>query len=134
FCRNDFLTLFSQSVDAERDDVAGLQEHRRRLHAEPHARRRAGDDDVARLHDEELRAIPDQIFGAEDHGPGVAALALLAVDIKPHAEVLRILDLVLGDEPRADRPEDLAALALVPLASRALDLEHALGHVVAEEV
>ena len=49
-------------------------------------------------------------------------------------EVLRVLDLVLGDEPRADRAEGLAALALVPLAAAALDLEDALGHVVAEEI
>ena len=49
-------------------------------------------------------------------------------------EVLRILDFVLGDEPWPDRAEGLAALALVPLAAAALDLEYALGHVVAREV
>src|ERR1700693_789769 len=134
FPRHDLLLLLAELVDAEGDDVAGLEEYRCRLHAEANARRRAGDDDVARLHDEELRAVPHQIFAAEDHGLGVAALALLAIDVEPHVEVLRVLDLVLGDEPRADGPEGLAALALVPLAAGALDLEVALGYVVRHEV
>src|ERR1700712_5259082 len=121
--RHDLLALLAELLDAERDDVAGLEELRRRLHAQAHARRRAGDDDVARLHDEELRAVPDQVFAAEDHGLGVAALALLAVDVEPHVEVLRILDFVLGDEPRADRAEGLGAFALAPLAAGAVDLE-----------
>src|SRR5476649_2341658 len=113
--RHDLLALLTEFVDAERDDVASFEEHWRRLHAQPHARRRAGDDDVARLHDEELRAIPDDVLAAKDHGLGVAALALFAIDVKPHVQVLRILDLVLGDEPGADWPESLAAFALVPL-------------------
>src|SRR4029077_7958606 len=47
---------------------------------------------------------------------------------------LRVLDLILGHEPGTDRPESLAALALVPLAAAALDLEHALGYIVAQEI
>ncbi len=74
------------------------------------------------------------MLGAEDHGAGVAALALLTVDVEPHVEVLHVLDLVLGDEPRPDRPEGLAAFALVPLAAGALDLEGALGDVVRHEI
>src|SRR5262249_19314748 len=35
---------------------------------------------------------------------------------------------------RTDRSEGLAALALVPLAAAALDLEDALGHIVAKEI
>src|SRR5580658_4034097 len=126
------LLLLTQPIDAERHHVAGLQE-RRRLHAEPDARRRAGDDDVARLHDEILRAAPDDVAAVEDHGRGVAALALLAVDVEPHGKLLRVLDLVLGDEPRAKRAEAFAALALGPLPG-ALDLKHALGHVVGEAI
>src|SRR3981081_4583878 len=128
-----FLPLIAQSVYAERDDVACLEESRLRLHAEPDTGRRARDDDVARLQHEELRAVPDEVLAIEDHGLGIAALALLAIDVEPHVEALRVLDLILGDQPGAERPERLAALALDPL-SGALDLEHALRHVVGEAV
>src|SRR5205823_4996901 len=110
------LALLAQPIDAERDHVAGVQEFRLGLHAEADARRRAGDDHVARLEREILRAAPDDVPAVEDHGVGVAALALLAVDVEPHVEVLRILDLVLGDEPGPERAEGLAALALGPLS------------------
>src|SRR5215468_6431664 len=123
------LALLAQPVDPERDHVAGLEKFRLRLHAEPDPRRRAGDDDIARLEHEELRAVPDEVPAIEDHRLGVAALALLAVDVEPHVEALRILDLVLGDQPGAERPECLAALALDPL-SGPFDLEHALGHII----
>src|SRR4029077_11410447 len=86
-----------------------------------------------RLHDEILRAAPHDMAAVEDHGRGVAALAFLAVDVEPHGELLRVLDLVLVDEPRAERAESLAALALGPLPG-ALDLEHALGDVVGEAI
>src|SRR5579862_619928 len=108
------LPLLAQPIDAERHHIAGLEE-RRRLHAQPDARRRAGDDDVARLHDEILRAAPDDVAAVEDHGRGIAALALLAVDVEPHVQFLRVLDLVLGDEPGAERAESLAAFAFGPL-------------------
>src|SRR5262249_44473711 len=127
------LALLAQAVDPQRHHVAGLEIFRLRLHAERYARRRAGDDDVARLQHEVLRAIPDQVAAIEDHGLGIAALALLAVDVEPHVEVLRIFQLVLGDEPRAERAERLAALALDPLPG-ALDLEHALRHVIGEAI
>src|SRR6516162_9537297 len=127
------LPLLAQAVDPERDHVAGLEEFRLRLHAEPNARRRAGGDDVARLQHEELRAVPDEVPAVENHGSGVAALALLAVDVEPHVEALRIFDLVLGDQPGAERAEGLGAFALDPLPI-ALDLEHALRHVVRQAI
>ena len=111
-----------------------LRNTRRRFHSEADTRRRAGDDDVARLHHEKLRAVPDKMFAIEDHRLRIAALAFLTVDVEPHVEVLRILDFVLGDEPRTDRSEGLAALALVPLSAAAFDLEDALRHIVAEEI
>src|SRR5262245_35217248 len=130
----DLLRLIPEPGDAERHHVARFEELRLRLHAKPYARRRAGDDDVARLHDEELRAIPDQVLDPEDHRLGVAALTPLAIDVEPHLEVLRILDLVPGHEPRPNRAEGLAALALVPLPARTVDLEGALGYVVRQEI
>ena len=60
---------------------------------------------------------------------GAAVLHAPAVDVEPHRQVLRIADLVGGDQPGPDRPEGVAALALVPGAA-ALDLEVALGDVV----
>src|SRR4029079_4756619 len=78
--------------------------------------------------DEILRAGPDQVGDVEDHRLGVALLPDLAVDGELHVEVLRVLDLVLGDHPGAERAEALAALALGPLAGT-LDLEYAFGHV-----
>src|SRR5262249_12307244 len=80
------LPLLAQPVHPERDHVAGLEEFRLRLHPEPDARRRAGGDDVARLQHEELRAVPDEVLAVENHGSGIAALALLAVDVEPHVE------------------------------------------------
>src|SRR5438045_2647115 len=62
--RDDLLFLLAELLDAERDDVAGFEELRRGLHAKANARRRAGDDDVARIEDHELRTVPDQVFAA----------------------------------------------------------------------
>src|SRR5580693_1812024 len=126
------LLLLAEPIDPQRHHIAGLQE-RRRLHAQPDARRRAGDDDVARLQDEILRAAPDDVAAVEDHGRGVAALAFLAIDVEPHVQLLRVLDLVLGDEPGAEWAERLAALALGPLPG-ALDLKDAFGDVVGEAI
>src|SRR6185312_17055703 len=95
-CRDDLLPLLAETVDPDRHHVADLQEFRRWLHAERNARRGAGYDDVARLHHEELRAVPDDVFATEDHRLGVAALATFAVHVEPHVEVLRVLDFVLG--------------------------------------
>ena len=49
----------------------------------------------------------------------VRVLPRLAVDPQPQAEALRVGDLVGGDQPRAERVEGLAALALGPLAAAA---------------
>ena len=90
----------------------------RRLHAERDARRRAGRDDVAGQQRHVARHVGDELRDAEDHRLRVAGLPALPVDVEPHPEVLRILDLVGGDEPRPERPERVAALALAPLRSR----------------
>src|SRR6266851_856078 len=70
----------------------------------------------------------------EDHGLRVASLALLTIDVEPHAQVLRVLHFVLRDEPRSDRAERFAALAFIPLAAAALDLKHALGDVIRQKI
>ena len=63
--------------------------------------------------------VAHQLGDAEDHRARVAVLHALAVDVQPHVEVLRFGDLVGRHEPRADRAEGVAALALVPLRRRA---------------
>src|SRR5580704_1769662 len=89
---DDLLLQLAQAVDAESHHVAGFEEYGHGLHAEPDTGRRAGDDDVAGLHDEILRTSPDDVPAVEDHGRGIAALAFFAVDVKPHGELLRVLD------------------------------------------
>src|ERR671914_2492953 len=44
---DDLLPLLAEALDAHGHDVAGLEEHRVRLHAEADAGRGAGGDDVA---------------------------------------------------------------------------------------
>src|SRR6185295_11440680 len=96
----DLLALLAEALDPHRDDIAGLQPFLLALHAVRDAGRRAGGDEIAGLEDKELRAVPDEMLGAEDHGLGGAALALLAVHVRPHLEVLDVLDLVARDHPR----------------------------------
>src|SRR6187431_853510 len=110
----DLLLLLAEAGDAELHLVARLQVHRGRLHAERHAGRRAGGDEIAGPEGAEAAAVGDQLGDAEDHGRGAAVLHPLAVDLEPHRQRLRIGDLVCGDHPRADRAEGVAALALVP--------------------
>src|SRR5579859_1646952 len=130
--RDDLLALLAEAVDAERDDVADIEEGWR-LHAKPHAGRRAGGDDVAGQERHELRDIRDALRHREDHGRRVAGLAALAVDVEPHSELLHVGDFVPGHEPRAERAEGVVRLAFGPLAA-ALLLEVALGDVVANAI
>src|SRR3569833_2248445 len=122
------LRLLAETVDAERDAVAALQETRR-LHPHADARRRAGGDDVARHQRHEAAGVADQFRNREDHGFRVAALQAFAVHFQPHVEPLWVRHLVAGDQPRADRAEGIATLALVPLRT-ALQLVFALRYVV----
>ena len=130
---DDGLLRLAKLVDAERDDVAGLQEHRVRLFAHAHARWRAGGDDVARLQRHQRRAVRHDGGDIEDHGLGVAGLLAHTIDVEPHAELLRVADLVGGDQPRADRTEGVEALALVP-GHAALNLPFAFGDVIHQAI
>src|SRR5262249_25083140 len=129
----DLLPLLAQSGDAEPHGVAGLEEDRRRLHAEGDTGRGAGGDEIARLEHEELRAVPDHVGDAEDHGLRASRLPSLAIALEEYGEFVHVFDLVFSPEPRADWPEGLRALAFGPLAA-ALHLEGALGDVVLYEV
>src|ERR1700704_898789 len=80
--RDNLLPLLAEAFDAERNDVADIEEARR-LHAGADARRRACGDDVAGQQRHELRDIGDALGHREDHGRGRSGLAALAVDVEP---------------------------------------------------
>src|SRR5215470_5157116 len=128
---DDVLALAAQLIDAELDDVARLQPHRR---GEPHpdAGRRSGVDEVARLEDQELAQVVHDEVRVEDHVRGRAGLPPDAVDVEPHAQRQDVADLVRGDQPRAGRVEGLGRLALAPLTAP-LHLERPLAHVVDDQ-
>src|SRR4051812_37297456 len=92
--RDDLLALLAKAFDAERDDIADVEE-RRRLHAGADAGWRAGGDDVARQECEELRDVGNAFRHREDHGRGRASLAALAVDVEPHRQFLHVRNVVL---------------------------------------
>src|SRR6266446_4678224 len=77
--------------------------------------------------------IADEVLDTEDQIGGVAVLSALAVDIGRYLELAGVTRLVRGDEPRAERAERVAALALGPLTA-ALDLVFALGNVVDDAI
>jgi hypothetical protein len=52
--RHDFLALLTELLDPERHHIAGIEKYGRGLHAKADTGWRTGDDDVARLHHEEL--------------------------------------------------------------------------------
>src|ERR1700676_1747385 len=130
--RDDFLPLFAQPLDAERDHVTDAEEFRR-LHAGADAGRRARGDEIAGQQGEERRDVGNALRDGEDHGRGRAGLAALAVDVEPHREFLHVGNLVPGDQPRADRAERVVRFALGPL-SAALLLEIAFRDVIADAV
>ena len=72
-------------------------------------------------------------YDAENHVRGGPVLPQLPVHPEPQPECLRVGDLVGGHQPRTERVERLAALALVPLAA-AFELELPLGDVVGDGV
>src|SRR6185369_12342175 len=122
----------AKPLDAQGDHVTDVEELRR-LHPGTNARRRARGDDVTWPQRHELRDVGNALRHREDHGCGRSGLAALAVDVEPHRELLHVRYFILGDEPRSDWTEGVVRLALGPL-TQSLDLEIALGHVIANAV
>src|SRR5258708_18705253 len=122
-----FLLLLAQAVDAQAHLVAGLEELRRGLDAHADARRRARAHHVAGRKRAHVRKIRHQLLHAEDHRAGVPGLLALAIDVQPHGEILRILDLIRGHEPGPERRKGIETLALPPLAAM-LELPFAFGN------
>src|SRR6266702_1118312 len=130
--RDDFLPLFAEAFDPERDHVADVEEFRR-LHARADTGRRARSDDVARQQRHKLRDVGNAFRHGEDHGRGRSGLTALAVDVEPHRQFLHVRYLILGHEPGPERTERVVRFALGPL-TQTLDLEIALGYVVTDAV
>src|SRR3989442_5141122 len=97
----------ADALDPEANGLAGLQESPA---AHPDARRRPSHDQVAGLQRDARRELRDLLRRVEDHPPGVRVLHELVADPELHAEVLRILDLAGGNDPRAQRTPALEAL------------------------
>src|SRR5262249_53462721 len=127
------LTLLAQAGDAQAHRLAGPQVARRLL---PHADagRRTCGDDVARLQAHEAAEGAHEPRDAEHHRARVAVLVAVAVDLEPEIQRLRVGHLVGRHQPGAEGPEGVVALALVPLAAAALELDLALGDVVDDAV
>lgn len=83
----------------------------RRLAGGADAGGRAGEDHVAGQKREHGRELGDQAGHAEDEIGGAGVLHRLAVDRAAEGEVLRVLHLVEGDEPRSHRPVATSGLA-----------------------
>src|SRR5436305_1580631 len=126
------LVLLAQAFDPQPHLVAALQVQRR-LHAQPHPGRRAGADQVAGVERHEAADVAHERGHAEHHRLRAAVLEAAAVHVEPHRQRLRICDLVARDEPRPDRAEGVAALALVPLPAP-LELVLAFRDVVDDAV
>jgi hypothetical protein len=154
----DLLLLLAQSVDAETHHVAGFQKFRLRLEAQADAGRRAGDDDVARLQHEELRAVPDEVRNAEYHGAGRAldamaksglvwVVALMRSDFFDRLETMPALASLSADESRylllppdqaevgqiIRRPSREAGLSFEVDAARAVGLDDIIYQAAAAE-
>src|SRR5713226_631372 len=129
---HDAVLLHAEPGDAHLDDVSRLNVARR-LHAVRDAGRGARGDDVAGAQRHEATDVGHELPHGEDHVLGISALAILAVDGCPHVEPLRIVHLVSGDQPRPDRRERVAALALRRRAA-VLHLEGTLGEVIDDAV
>src|SRR3546814_18513030 len=110
------ISDWSSDVCSSDLDIARLQVERRLL-SQTHARRRAGGDKIARVQRDKLADVMHQMGYVEDHGAGIAILEAFPIDIKPHAQVLRVGDLISRHQPGAYWAEGIADFTLVPGAA-----------------
>ena len=86
------------------------------------ARRRAGQDQVARLEREHVRRERDQVAHAEERSTRVAVLEELAVQALDDAQAAAVAELRHRHEPVAERAERVEALAARPLLVAVLEV------------
>src|SRR5699024_3820050 len=122
-----FGALTAQGLDLHFHHVPGLQVREPAGQRPP--LRGIGADHTAGVHCHVLAQVPHDVVHAEDHVRGTGVLPRLAADPAAQVEVLRV-DLIGGDQMRADRGKPGCPLALGPLAAGDRELEVALGEVV----
>src|SRR5699024_5414573 len=98
-----FLPRSPELIDAQLDDVAKAKIDGLRLHAERYACWSAGADHVPWQQRHELTHVADEKRDAEDHVGRGRTLASVAIHGEPHAERLRVGDLIARGEKRPDR-------------------------------
>ena len=83
----------TQAVNLDTHDITGLEKPHG-IHPHPHARWRAGGDDVAGLKWENLRCVGHKFGNREDHIGGVGVLAQFVIHPCADAQRLRVARLV----------------------------------------
>src|SRR5271163_2498551 len=123
--------LLRLNAEARNADAHGLPRLEILRRPPPHSdsRRGAGGDHISGTQTHELADVRDEMCGPEYHRARIAALEAMAIDLEPQIQSLRVRYFIFGDQPRTNRREGVAALALVPLAA-ALELVSTLGHIV----
>src|SRR5262249_42887182 len=92
----------------------------------------SGEEDVAGLERPVLRRVADDLLAIEDHVAGVRGLSHFAVDPALQLEVVRIGNLIRGDEVRPNRTEAVAGFSQHQLGG--LGLQVAGGEIVSHAV
>src|SRR4029453_1763271 len=129
--RDDLDLKDADSFDVPFDLVPRFQKHRRHA-GETDARGSARADHIARLQGDAGGKIFDDRSNIEDHVAGIAVLHDLAVDAADQADLLRIGEGALVNDPRPHRAEGIERLSFEPLTMLALQL--ASGHIQADGV
>src|SRR4051812_12825944 len=104
----------------------------RRGHDKPDAGRRAGGDDRAGQQWERGRKVGDELPAVGDHLLGRRVLTQITVDPGTDGEIVRIADLISGDQPRPDRAMRVPRLAHRHRRRGSLPIPN--RHVVDDEV
>src|SRR5512135_143157 len=126
------MRLLAETFDGGNHHITRLQINRRLL-AEAHARRRAGEDHIARLQTHETADVGHKLGHGENHVARRATLHEFAVYAEAQRQILRIRDLVACGEKRPEWREGVSALALEALPA-AIELKVALGKIDADAV
>ena len=96
------------------------------------AGRCAGEDQVTRVHRQDVRDVLDDERHVEDQRRRAVVLERHVAEAVGDGEVGRVVELVERHEPRSGRTEPGVRLRQPPLRGRALALQRAVGEVLAD--